>query len=228
MKAKILLRSSRILIYLAMAVVAHGQSVSPQTPQQAAQPVSLSPAAPLLSQNQSTLQAFRQGQMALFQARQCLIAQGATQAQLAAWQKQNAAAFTARLQFAQSLAVTSYLQPRRTNIRPRIPSNASQTLKDFLAEQAALANASALIHNQVVQAMPTNASQAQISQMQQQETQTFQHQHAADMQLQAQRAQTLSQESAKTLSLSTTSSPANPQPQRSAQNLSPASTTTQN
>jgi len=76
-----------------------------------------------------------------------------------------------------------------------IPANASGALKDFLTMQASLANARAQIHNQLLQALPSGASQDQISQMRQQEEQIFQQQHAGDLQFQGKRGQTLAAES---------------------------------
>jgi hypothetical protein len=124
--------------------------------------------------------------------------QGATQDQLAAWRQQNAARFDAQQQRLQAMATASALQPLPVNMQPNIPVNASQTLKDFLTTQASLANAHAQIHNQLVQSMPSTASAAQVSQMQEQEGQMFQQQYSGDLQVQAQRAQILANESAQT------------------------------
>jgi hypothetical protein len=59
-----------------------------------------------------------------------------------------------------------------------------------------MANARAQIHNQLLNALPLEVNDAQISQMQQSEVQLFQQQQGANVQLQAQRAQTLANESA--------------------------------
>ena len=182
-----------VLFYLATIFTVLGQDASQTQPiQQAA------PSTQQVSQNQTPLQAFQQEQQTLFQERQALVDQGATSEQLAAWRQQNAPQFAALQQQAQAMAATSALQVTQTNLQANIPANASPTLTAFLTTQTALANARAQIHNQLVQAMPSNASAAQVNQMQQQEMQTFQQQHAGDLQLQAQRAQTLANESAQT------------------------------
>jgi hypothetical protein len=175
-----------VLFYLATIAGVYGQvAVSPPTTTQ-------------VLQNQATLQAYQQEQQTLAQEWQALVASGATQQQLQAWQQQNAAQFAAQQQRAQAMASALALQPMPVNVQPTIPANASQTLKDFLTTQAALANARAQIHNQLVQSMPSTPSAAQISQIQQQEMQMFQQQNAVDLQLQVQRAQTLANESAQT------------------------------
>jgi hypothetical protein len=160
---------------------------------------------------------FQQQRQALFQQWQTLVSQGANDQQLQAWQQQNAPQFQALQQMAQTLAAQSALEPmpliQQVNIPPNasgippnasgIPANASGitanisgTLGDFLTAQTSLANAYAQIHNQLLQALPSEVTQEQVNAMQQQEAQTFQQQNAADLQLQAQRAQTLAAESA--------------------------------
>jgi hypothetical protein len=144
------------------------------------------------SQNASTIQAYAQEQRALMQQRRALVAQGGTQQQLQAWHTQNAAQFAAQDQRAQTLAASSELQLRRTNHQPHIPANASPALRDLLNTQAALANAHAQIHNQLVQGSSgTNLTFAQLGTMQQSETQLFQQQNAALLTLQAQQVQAL-------------------------------------
>ena len=183
-----------VLFYLATVFAVLGQDSSQTQPIQQAAPST--PTQPI-SQTQATLQAFQQQKQALLQQREALVDQGATPEQLQAWQQQNAPQFAALQQQAQAMATASALQPMPTNnMQPSIPANASQTLKDFLTAQANLANARAQIHNQLMQALPANASAAQVGQMQQQEIEMFQQQHSGDMQLQAQRAQALANESA--------------------------------
>ena len=145
------------------------------------------------SQNALTLQAYAQEQRALMQQRRALVAQGGTQQQLQAWHTQNAAQFAAQDQRAQTLAASSELQLRRTNHQPHIPANASPALRDLLNTQAALANAHAQIHNQLIQqaSSGTNLTFAQLGTMQQSETQLFQQQNAALLTLQSQRVQAL-------------------------------------
>ena len=95
------------------------------------------------------------------------------------------------------MAADSALEPQPLPGPPNIPANASSTAKDFLTTRAALANARAQIHNQLLNALPMEVSDVQISQMQQSEGQLFQQQQGANLQLQAQRAQTLANESAR-------------------------------
>jgi len=168
-------------------VFAQAGDISPQ--------VSGSTAAPAPSAL-STLQTYQQERQTLAQQQRTLISQGATRQQLQAWRQQNAAQFQALQQLAQSLSQASALQPMPVTRQANIPPNASATLADFLTTQASLENARAQIHNQLLQALPSGATQEQVSAMQQQERQIFQQQYAADLQLQAQQAQTLAAESA--------------------------------
>jgi len=183
------LRWSGVFFYLATLTVVYGQDA---TTSPASQPASTSPAAQTTAQISPTVQAYQQEQQALAQQYQALVAQGATQDQLAAWQQQNATRFAAQQQRAQAMA--SPLQTLPVNAQTNIPPNASQTLRDFLTTRAALANARAQLHNQLVQGLSSTASTDQISQMQAQEAEMFEQQHASDLQVQAQRAQTLVKE----------------------------------
>jgi hypothetical protein len=190
-----------VFIYLMSLVGVWGQSAQPsQSAQQTAPLTSTgSTTASPISQEQATLQAFQQEQAALAQEQQALVAQGATHQQLTAWRQQNAAQFAAQQQRAEIMSAISALQPMQTNHQPNIPANASQTLKDYLTSQAALANARAQIHNQLVQQITASGQSltlAQISQMEQQQMQLFRQQNAAVLQLQAQRVQTLANEAA--------------------------------
>jgi hypothetical protein len=156
--------------------------------------VSSSPA----SGSSATLTAYLQERQTLAQERQALVAEGATPQQLAAWRQQNATQFQALQQLAQTLALSSALQPMPVITQANIPANASSTLADFLTTRASLANARAQIHNQLLQSLPSGASQQQVIAMLQEEEQIFQQQHAGDLQLQGQRAQALASESAST------------------------------
>ncbi len=177
----------------------NGQSLQQVSPVVSSGTIStLSPAQPI-STGQTTLQAFQQQQAALLQARQTLIAQGATPQQLTAWRQQNAAQIAGLNQLASAMSVASAMQIMPVNLQPKIPASASQTLRDFLATQAALANARAQIHNQIVQQLAASGQaviSTQLSQLMQQQMQVFRQQHASDLQLQVQRAQTLAAESA--------------------------------
>jgi hypothetical protein len=182
-----------------------GQSVQPSQPVQQNSPVSSTGSATTstspVSQDQATIQAFQQEQATLAQEEQALAAQGATDQQLETWQQQNAAQFTAQQQRLDAIGVASAMRQMPVS-DPVIPANASQTLKDFLTTQATLANARAQIHNQIVQQITASGQSptlVQISQMEQQQLQLFQQQHAADLQLQVQRAQALANASAQTV-----------------------------
>ena len=122
---------------------------------------------------------------------------GAAPSQLQAWREKNAARLAAQQQRAQDLAATAALQPQPVVDQPNIPPGASPTLKDFLTTQAVLAKARAQIHNQLLDSLPEEVSDAQLDQMQQSEATLFRQQHAADLQLQQQRAQALAEESAR-------------------------------
>jgi hypothetical protein len=152
--------------------------------------------APQTSGSSTTLQTYQQELATLVQQRRALVAQGATQQQLQAWQQQNAPQFAALQQLAQNLAQESALQPLPLRQAVNIPANASSTLTDFLTARTSLANGRAQIHNQLLQTLPQNPSQEQISTMMQEETQLFQQQYATDLQPQLQRAQALAAVSA--------------------------------
>ena len=161
----------------------------------------LLPSAPMVtlaqdgtSSQQATLAAYQTEQTALFQERQALIAQGASQAQLQAWRQQNASRFAAQEQFAQTMSAQSATQPAPLAGEAVIPAGASPTLAAFLTARATLANARAQIHNQLVQSLPANATAAQLDQTRQQEKQLFQQQYGAELQQQAMQAQALAQE----------------------------------
>lgn len=149
-----------------------------------------------VSPNQTTLQAFQQGQQALTQSLQALLAQNPTPQQMQAWQQQNATSLANQQQLAQSLAADLALQPLDVVVMPQIPANAPQAVKDFITTQVALANARAQIHNQLLNALPVEPSDDQIRQMQQSEVQLFQQQQGANLQLQARQAKALANESA--------------------------------
>lgn len=149
-----------------------------------------------VSGSSGNVSAYQQEQQTLSQELQALMSQGATPQQLAAWRSQNAAQLQAQQQLAQSLAVASALRPMPANLPATIPANATGVLKDFLTTRILLANARAQIHNQLLQALPSGATQAQLDSMQQQEDKLLQQQDGADIQLQAQRAQALGAQSA--------------------------------
>ncbi len=180
------------LFYSVMVLACFGQSAAPsQVVQQNNSPVATTGAS-----NSATLQSFQAQRQSLARSELALISNGASPAQIQAWQQQNSAALAAQRQQAAELAANSALQPMATVNQPTIPANASQTLKDFLTTHAALANARAQIHNQLLSAMPSEVSDAQLGQMQQTEAQLFQQQEAATLQLQVQRAQALASASA--------------------------------
>jgi hypothetical protein len=143
----------------------------------------------------TTLQTFLQEQQSLAQTEQALVAHGATEQQIQAWRTQNAGRLEAQQQRAQDMAAESAVESMPVGVPPNIPANASPTLKDFMTTQAALGNARAQIHNQLLRAMPGDVTEEQIGEMQQKEEQLFQQQYAEDLKVQAQRAQTLAQES---------------------------------
>jgi len=160
---------------------AYGQSISPQT----------SPADDILG-------AYRREQFALAQERQSLESRGATIKELAAWRQQNAARIQAQQERAKEMALDSELKPIGVVSQVTIPANASSTLEDFLVTQATLASARAQIHNELLQAMSSEASEEDVKAMRERESEIFQEQHAKDMALQRQRAQLLAASAAPT------------------------------
>jgi hypothetical protein len=76
-----------------------------------------------------------------------------------------------------------------------VPAHASPQLTDFLAEKVSIQNARAEIYNQLLQALPADASQQQIEAVHQFAAQKLEQQHAGDFQRQVQRAQALNAES---------------------------------
>jgi len=145
--------------------------------------------APITSDTSTTLGIYQQEQWALIQDWETLVSQGATEDQIAAWRQQVAARLQAQQQRAQTLATASALQPMPAVTT--IPANAPDALNAFLTTHAALANARAQIHNQLLQSMPAGATAAQVGAMRQQEEQTFQQQYAGELALHAQQAQAL-------------------------------------
>jgi hypothetical protein len=101
---------------------------------------------------QTTLQTFRQEQLALGQEMQALVAQGATPAQLAAWQRQNAARFQAQTARAQQLSAAAQAQPQAQPLpllsSINIPANASPALENVLIAEAQVYNEMAQARNQ--------------------------------------------------------------------------------
>ena len=164
---------------------------------QSAQQDSSFSASTAVSQSQLTLQAFQAEQQVLSQSFNALLTLNPTPQQLQAWQRQNAVALANQRQLALNLAADSALEFQPLSGPLNIPANASNTLKDFLTTQAELAKARAQIHNQLLNALPSEVASAQISRAQQSEGQLFQQQQGANLQLQAQRAQTLANESAR-------------------------------
>lgn len=197
MRALISFRWMGMLFYLTTLSGVLGQ-VAPSSPSTSAssQPASPSSAAQPTTSDQGTLLTFQQNQQALAQSLNALFAQNPTPQQLQSWQQQNATALANQQQLAQTLAAESAVQPLPVVAQPNIPANASPTLAAFLTTQATLANARAQLHNQLVNALPAEVTEEQVSAMQQQEMQLFQQQHATDLQAQQQRAQTLADESA--------------------------------
>ena len=143
----------------------------------------------------ATLQMFLQEQGALVQEEQALMAQGATEQQIKEWRTKNASRLEAQQERAKDMAAESAVESVPVVASPKIPANASPTLKNFLVTQTVLLNARAQIHNQLLQAMPSDVTEEQIAQMQQKEDQLFQQQHGEELQAQTQRAQILTQES---------------------------------
>jgi hypothetical protein len=127
---------------------------------------------------------------------EALLFQGASQAQVESWQQQNAPQIAAQQQLAQALANSAFLQPMPALQSVTALGSGSGPLGDFLTTQASLGNDRALIHNQLLQAMPANPSQQDVDSMEQQEEQTFDQQYSGYLQLQAQQAQSLGEASA--------------------------------
>jgi hypothetical protein len=138
---------------------------------------------------------YLQEHQTLDQEWQTLVSQGATQAQLDAWQQQNAPAFEFLQQLAQAVAVASALHPLPLMEWEGVPANASPALQDYLMTRVTLLNAFARIHNQLLQGIPSNATQGNLDSMHDQEQQMFIRQNAANLQLQDQQAQAVAAES---------------------------------
>jgi hypothetical protein len=187
-----------ILFYLATIGGVLGQVATTSQPVQQA---SSSSATLQTSQNEATLQAFQQEQQALARQEQALVAGGATREQIKAWRQENASLFAVQQQRAQAMAVASALTLQRENSQPRIPPCASPTLENYLTTQAALANARAHIHNQLVQqaaASGQSLTLAQVNKLERQVDRLFRQQNAALLTLQTQRSQALANAAAQT------------------------------
>jgi hypothetical protein len=110
---------------------------------------------------------------------------------LESWDRQNAAQFSQQQQRAQSMATSSASQPQLTNLKPNIPAGASPELKAYLTAQAALSNARAQLHNQLVGQAGQSLTSAQMAAVGHQENVLFQQQNLALLNLQAQRSRAL-------------------------------------
>jgi hypothetical protein len=125
-----------------------------------------------------------------------LLAQNPTPQQLQIWQQQNSTALAKQQQLALNLADEAAVQPLPPVSAPNIPTGASPALATLITAQVTLANSRSQIHNQLLNALPLDVSDAQISQMEQNEEQVFQQQNAATIQARQQAAQELGAESA--------------------------------
>lgn len=139
---------------------------------------------------------FLQAQQELVQELQALISQGATEAQIEAWQQENAPAFEAEFQLAQAIAIASALQPLPIADWVNFPADATTNLEDFLTTGATLSNAFAQIHNQLLQTMPSAVTQEDLRSMREQEEESFRDQNAGDLQLHERLAHAVAAESA--------------------------------
>lgn len=148
------------------------------------------------SASSDPLAQIQQQQWQLGQEIKLLAAANATQAQFDALDQQNAPQLQAQLQALQSIAIAAALQPMQVFMEVDIPADASTSLDDLLIAQISFASAFAQIHNLLLSAMPSNPTQAQVSQMVGQEGQIFEQQYGAAMQSQAQRAQAVAAQSA--------------------------------
>ena len=137
-----------------------------------------------------TRKAFVAEELVLRQQEANLVANDATPAQMAAWQKQNAAAIALQKQRQQAIAIASAQEIRPENAAPRIPANASPALKNYLTTRAALANAHAHIHNQLIQTATARGAlltYAKLQALNDEELAQFQTQNVALMATQQQR-----------------------------------------
>jgi anion-transporting ArsA/GET3 family ATPase len=153
-------------------------------------PTSTTTTTPATSTLLATQQAYQQEQNVLFQQQQALIAQGATPAQIEAWQQQNATQFAAQQQLALQMAAEVPTRPMTLITSIEVPEGATPAMADFLTTRADLYNRYAQIYNAQLQPGPlTLALQTQI------ET-TFEDQNQAEQATEIQQAQTIAAESA--------------------------------
>ena len=152
--------------------------------------------ADLAEQRQVLLTIFQAKQSALMQDWQSLVTSGATDAQIEAWQQQNAPLIAAQQQRAQLLSLLSSWDQLPVPGRAVVPDGASPTLAALLQAGATLRLASVQMHNQWAQTLPVDATADEIMARQQQEAALFQQQNATTLATQSQQAQTLATESA--------------------------------
>ena len=139
------------------------------------------------SLNLSALPTFQSSQHVLAVSLEYVLAQGATSESLMAWSEQNAAQLEAQASLATSIARQgNQAIPYITYVA--VPSDASQTMKDFLQSRGILQNLHAQIYNEELQVLSA-FNTAQIDS-------AFQTQNAVTLQTQAQRSQTLGSEAA--------------------------------
>jgi hypothetical protein len=143
-----------------------------------------------------TLDQFQQEHQSLVQAWSALVAQGATQDQLEAWQQQNSGAIQQFEQDGQVLGAETSAQPMAIVNQVNLPPNLPEALQNLVTNQVGLANAGAEIYNQLLQSLPSGATPQQVNALQQQAAQTFEQQYGANLQAQVQQAQALAANSA--------------------------------
>lgn len=143
----------------------------------------------------ATFVTFQQEQTALNEELDALVAQGATQDQIDAWQQQNAARFQAQVERAQEMSADAAKQPMTYVTEVAIPDGASQELVDLLVTGANLYNSFVEIHNELI-SDPT-ASTTDPDTLAQTEVTLFQQQNGADLADQAGQVKVVTSQEAK-------------------------------
>lgn len=140
-------------------------------------------------------QAFQREQQAL--ARDMDRTSGLDSAQLEAWRTRNAVRLSAQQERAKLIAAESSLVPLPEQpLEPNVPADASPVLKEFLTTRSRLVRSQAQIHNELLDALPQEVTEAQVEEMRAKEMALFLQRNGKDLKAQTQRAKAMSEESA--------------------------------
>lgn len=139
------------------------------------------PRFPSTANSSPVFQEFQRERYALAVEREDLLKTGASFQQVVDWEKRNASRLSARRDQMQILAAESALEPREFS-PTSIPAGVSDSLKTLIGARAALADARAKIHNQLLETLPQEVTKEQVQQMQEKEQYLFRQRYKKEIQ----------------------------------------------